>query len=171
MSTEATISIVPAREIDSTLAMELREWFEAEFGSADRWAAPHYYLMLDLHRMPAGRLGILDTRVRVENEIVRVGGIGGVATRRDFRHRGLASRMLSRAAGFMRDELQVDFGLLLCRHEVSPVYAKAGWSIVPGPTTFIRSGVSATYPNDTMILPLANKTWPPGLIDMMGLPW
>jgi hypothetical protein len=40
-----------------------------------------------------------------------------------------------------------------------------------GPTTFTRAGVAAAYPHDTMILPLGGKAWPPGLIDMLGLPW
>ncbi|HEY2663830.1 MAG TPA: GNAT family N-acetyltransferase, partial [Candidatus Binataceae bacterium] len=96
---------------------------------------------------------------------------GGVATKRAFRHQGVASAMLSRAAEFMKDDLRVEFGFLLCRHEVSPVYAKLGWIRVPGPTTFSRSGASATYPHDTMILPLALSQWPPGPIDMLGLPW
>jgi hypothetical protein len=41
--------------------------------------------------------------------------------------------MLARAAEFMKSDLRVEFGLLLCRHEVSPVYAKMGWIGVPGP--------------------------------------
>jgi hypothetical protein len=79
--------------------------------------------------------------------------------------------MLAHAAEFMKSDLRVEFGLLLCRHEVSPVYAKMGWIIIPGPTTFTRAGVGATYPNDTMILPLGKRVWPPGPIDMLGLPW
>jgi predicted acetyltransferase len=98
---------------------------------------------------------VLDSKVSVGNQIIRVGGIGGVATKPGFRQRGVASAMLARAAEFIKSDLRVEFGLLLCRHEVSRVYAKMGWVIVPGPTTFTRAGVIATYPNDTMILPLA----------------
>jgi aminoglycoside 2'-N-acetyltransferase I len=114
---------------------------------------------------------VLDSKVSVGNQIIRVGGIGGVATKPEFRHRGVASAMLARAAEFMKSDLGMEFGLLLCRHEVSPVYAKVGWVIVPGPTTFTRAGVAATYPHDTMILPLSGRAWPPGPIDMLGLPW
>ena len=119
----------------------------------------------------AGRLGVLDAKVSVGGQIIRVGGIGGVATKPEFRHRGVASAMLARAAEFMESDLRVEFGLLLCRHEVSPLYAKMGWVIVVGPTTFTRAEVTSTYPYDTMILPLAEKTWPSGPIDMLGLPW
>jgi predicted acetyltransferase len=165
------MSIVPTAQADSSFAKDLRDWFEEEFGRADRWALPDYYVLLSEDGQLVGRLGLLDTKVSVEGEVIRVGGIGGVATKPNFRHRGVASAMLTRAAELMKNELLVDFGLLLCRHEVSPVYAKMGWTIVLGPTTFTRAGVKATYPNDTMILKLATKEWPPGAIDMLGLPW
>jgi aminoglycoside 2'-N-acetyltransferase I len=169
---EQSIRLVAATETTPELANELGGWFEAEFGPrANRWAPADYYVLINRDGQLAGRLGVLDSKVSVGNQIIRVGGIGGVATKPEFRHRGVASAMLARAAEFMKDDLGVEFGFLLCRHEVSPVYAKSGWIIVRGPTTFMRAGVAATYPNDTMILPLAEKRWPSGAIDMLGLPW
>ncbi len=169
---DQSIRLIVAKETAPALANKLGGWFEAEFGPrADRWRSADYYVLLNRDGQLAGRLGVLDSKVSVGNQIIRVGGIGGVATKPEFRHRGVASAMLARAAEFMRSDLRVEFGLLLCRREVSPVYAKMGWVIVPGPTTFTRAGVTATYPNDTMILPLAQKEWPRGPIDMLGLPW
>lgn len=166
------IRLLPATETEPALANELRGWFEAEFGPrADRWRSADYYVLLYIDGQVAGCLGVLDTKLSVGNQIIRVCGIGGVATKSEFRHRGVASAMLARAAEFMNGDLRVEFGLLLCRHEVSPVYGKMGWVVVPGPTTFTRAGVAATYPNDTMILSLGGRAWPPGLIDMLGLPW
>jgi GNAT superfamily N-acetyltransferase len=165
------VQIIPVADTGPGLGAELRDWFEQEFGSADRWAAPDYYGILRVGEPLAGRLAILDRRVSAGGVIVRVGGISGVATKPEFRHRGVASALLSGAAEFMRHELSLDFALLLCRREVSPVYAKLGWISVDGPTLFSRGGVTATYAHDTMILPLADKEWPSGLIDMMGLPW
>jgi aminoglycoside 2'-N-acetyltransferase I len=169
---EQSIRLIAATEATPELANELGGWFEAEFGPrADRWRSADYYVLLNRDGQLAGRLGVLDSKVSIANQIIRVGGIGGVATKPEFRHRGIASAMLSRAAEFMKDELKVEFGFLLCRPEVSPVYAKMGWIAVPGPTRFTRGGVAATYPNYTMILPLAGKEWPSGPIDMLGLPW
>jgi aminoglycoside 2'-N-acetyltransferase I len=165
------IRLLPATETDPAVAKRLTEWFEAEFGRADRWRAPDYYVLLYVGHELVGQLGVLDTKVSVRGEVVRVGGIGGVATKPEFRHRGVASAMLARTAEFMKNDLGVEFGFLLCRHEVSPVYAKMGWTIVAGPTKFTRAGVAATYRNDAMILPLAEKIWPSGSIDMLGLPW
>jgi len=169
---DQSIRLIVATETAPALANELGGWFEAEFGPrAGRWRSADYYVLLNRDGQLAGRLGALDSKVSVGNQIIRVGGIGGVATKPEFRHCGVASAMLARAAEFMKSDLRVEFGLLLCRHEVSPVYAKMSWVIVPGPTTFTRAGVAATYPNDTMILPLAEQAWPTGLIDMLGLPW
>jgi aminoglycoside 2'-N-acetyltransferase I len=169
---EQSIRLIAATETTPELANELGGWFEAEFGPrADRWRSADYYVLLNRDGQLAGRLGVLDSKVSIANQIIRVGGIGGVATKPEFRHRGVASAMLSRAARFMKNELGVEFGFLLCRHEVSPVYSKLGWISVPGPTAFTRGGVTATYPSDTMILPLAGKLWPSGPIDMLGLPW
>jgi aminoglycoside 2'-N-acetyltransferase I len=165
------LRLLPASETGPALSKELRDWFEGEFGRADRWAEPDYYAILSIEKQLAGRLAVLDRKVSVDGVILRVGGIGGVATKPEFRRRGVASAMLARAAEFMKNDLEVEFGFLLCRHEVSPVYSKTGWTIVAGPTTFTRAGVAATYPNDTMILPLAEKRWPSGPIDMLGLPW
>ena len=169
---EQSIRLIAATETTPELANELGGWFEAEFGPrADRWRSADYYVLLNRDRQLSGRLGVLDSKVSIANQIIRVGGIGGVATKPEFRHRGVASAMLARAAEFMKSDLRVEFGLLLCRHEVSPVYAKMGWVIVPGPTTFTRAGMAATYLHDTMILPLGARAWPPGPIDMFGLPW
>jgi aminoglycoside 2'-N-acetyltransferase I len=169
---EQRIRLIAATETTPALGNELGDWFEAEFGPrADRWAPAHYYVLINRDGQLVGRLGVLDSKVSVGNQIIRVGGIGGVATKPGFRHRGVASAMLARAAEFMKNDLGVEFGLLLCRHEVSPVYAKMGWIMVVGPTTFTRAGVTSTYPYDTMTLPLADKVWPSGPIDMLGLPW
>jgi len=73
------ISLLAASDTDPALATELRRWFEEEFGRADRWADADYYVLLSLDEQLAGRLGVLDRKVSVGGEIVRVGGIGGGA--------------------------------------------------------------------------------------------
>src|ERR1700722_10929878 len=96
------IQLIRSSGIDRTLEKELRDWFEKEFGRADRWAEPNFYLILKLGEQLAGRLAFVDRQVSVGGAMVRVGGIGGVATKAEFRHRGVASAMLARAAEFMK---------------------------------------------------------------------
>jgi aminoglycoside 2'-N-acetyltransferase I len=166
------LEIFGVAEADPELEKQLRDWFRDEFGRVRyQWAEPDYYAILRRDEKLAGRLAIFDRQVSAGDVTVRVGGIGGVATKPNLRHRGVASALLSRAADFMKRQLGVEFGLLLCQPAVSPVYAKLGWSRVEGPTTFAQPGGAVRYPYLTMVLPLAGKAWPPGPIDMLGLPW
>jgi hypothetical protein len=77
------------------------------------------------------------------------------------------------AAAFMRDKLGVEFGLLICGAKMMPYYGKLGWQIVPGPLMFDQPKGKITFDDSTkiMILPCNKHDWPPGVIDLCGLPW
>ena len=107
----------------------------------------------------------------VDGSPLAVAGVGSVMVRTEWRNRRVASLMLERAARHMRDALRVDFGLLVCREEVAPVYERAGWRVVPGPTSFEQASGRATYQRLTMVLQLGTVAWPEGEIDLRGLPW
>ncbi len=172
MLKESRIRIFRVGESEPELRKTLPEWFHQEFGSTGfTWAAPDYYVVTEVRDELIGRLGIFDREVEVANTRIRVGGIGGVITKPDWRLRGIASDLLTHAAEFMRDEMGVEFAMLLCRREVAPVYAKFGWTRVDGPTVFMQPSGLATYPRDTMVLRFTERPWPPGAIDMRGLPW
>ena len=169
---DAKVRFIGVAEVNPELDKELRDWFGDQFGYVRyRWAEPDYYGILIAEDQLAGRLAIFEREVSAGGVIVRVGGIGGVATRPRFRHQGVASALMSDAAEFMKNELGVEFGFLLCQPKVSPVYAKLGWAQVEGPTIFSQPNGTETYPSCTMILRLAEREWPPGPIDMLGLPW
>ena len=101
---------------------------------------------------------------------VRIGGIGGVATRADSRRHGLASSAMQRAAEAMRDE-GVDFGLLFCEPRHVAFYRRLGWRAFEGevfaeqPQGRIRFDVTRPMVLD---LALAPRT---GVLDLRGLPW
>jgi aminoglycoside 2'-N-acetyltransferase I len=166
------VHIFAVSDTDPKLDKELRDWFRDEFGRVRyQWAEPDYYAILRQEEEIAGRLAIFDRQVSAGGVTVRVGGIGGVATKLQVRHRGVASALLRGAAGFMKRQLGVEFALLLCQPAVSSVYANIGWAPVDGPTRFSQPRGAVTYPHLTMVLPLAGTAWPPGPIDMLGLPW
>jgi aminoglycoside 2'-N-acetyltransferase I len=130
-----------------------------------------YYAIMEVEGELIGRLGIFDREVEVAGTRMRVGGIGGVNTKSEGRFRDIVHNLLTCATAFMRDELGVKFGLLFCRREVAPVYAKLGWTRVDGPTLFMQPSGITTYPRDTMILRFTEQDWPAGTIDICGLPW
>lgn len=166
------IKVAAASLMSSELLRELDDWFDQQFGHIPyEWANPEWYVFARRERGLVGRLSIVQRQVSVADQQLRVGGIGGVTTKPEFRRRGIATALLLRAATFIRDELRVEFGLLLCQREVASVYARIGWVPVPGPTRFSQSPGTHSYPGDTMILRCSDRDWPPGPIDLCGLPW
>ena len=74
-------------------------------------------------------LRIWDRRVHLGATPVRMGGIGGVTTHPDFRERGIATRLMEHAAGYMRDD-GYDLGLLFSAIPAR-FYLRLGWCCVP----------------------------------------
>ena len=171
-SSPIAVAIHIAVEIDPVVRDELEAWDHEQFGQIPyQWASAEWYAEARIEGRLAGALEIVTREVKAGVEPARVAGIGGVKTKPEFRLRGVASAMLSAAARLMGDRLDVEFGLLICQRRVAPVYEKAGWIRVSGPTTFLQPSGMVTYPNDTMVLKLGARTWPDGPIDLCGNPW
>jgi aminoglycoside 2'-N-acetyltransferase I len=151
---------------------EIAQWFQKEFGHIPyQWAKPNWYVLTLSEDKLISCLGILERVVAVDGQPIQLAGIGSVMTHPEWRGRGIASALLEKTAAFIRGDLGVQFGLLLCRKEVVPLYAKLGWKLVEGPTIFDQPTGKMTYPRLTMVLPCGEKEWPTGPIDLCGLPW
>jgi GNAT superfamily N-acetyltransferase len=171
-SSPVAVVIHSAAAIDPALREELEAWDHEQFGQIPyEWTPAEWYAEARIEVRLAGALEIVTRKVRVGTEAARVAGIGGVKTKPEFRLRSVASAMLSAAAELMRDRLDVEFGLLICQRRVAPVYEKAGWIRVSGPTHFAQPSGIITYPYDTMVLKLNVREWPDGPIDLCGNPW
>jgi predicted acetyltransferase len=102
---------------------------------------------------------------------VRIGGIGGVATREAFRRRGLASLALDAALQTLKDEGSADFALLFCEPHHAAFYTDRGWKPFEGdiwaeqPGGRVRFDVTAPYVYSL------KRTLLKGTIDLCGLPW
>ena len=150
----------------------LGAWFREQFGETSYvWSHLPVRVLARVDRQIIGHLGMVRREITAGGTAVRVAGVGSVMVRPAWRQRGVASLLLERATAHMRDVLRVDFGLLVCRDEVAPVYEKAGWRTVAGPTAFEQPSGRATYRRLTMVLPLGGAGWPEGEIDLRGLPW
>jgi GNAT superfamily N-acetyltransferase len=166
------IEIYSERDLSSIQRVKLEEWFEQEFGHIPyQWATPAWYVLARVDSVLVSRLGIVERVVAVDRQSIRVAGISGVITHPEWRGRKIASAVLNKAVEFIKSEMNAEFALLLCRQEVTPVYARLGWKIVNGPTTFWQPGRKLTYPKLTMVLECGQKSWPIGPIDLGGLPW
>ena len=151
-------------------------WVAQVFHGEDQglqWSSDDWHVMVRVKGQVVSRVGIVERTGTVNGQPVRLGGIGGVATRPEFRRRGYAQAALTTAAGFMRNGLKVEFGLLICSVKMMPYYGRLGWQPVKGPLTFDQPKGKVTFDDSTkiMVLPCNKHDWPPGVIDLCGPPW
>jgi aminoglycoside 2'-N-acetyltransferase I len=106
-----------------------------------------------------------------DGRIVRVGGIGGVATAKPQRRLGFAGAGMKAAIAALTRDHDVDFGLLFCEDHNIAFYRGLGWQPFVGtvfaeqPEGRIHHNSVAPFVYDLKLAPRA------GEIDLRGLPW
>ena len=141
-------------------------WHDVVWAKSDRRV-----LVFDQVNDVIGHVGIVIRHAIWNGEAVKIGGIGGVATRGDCRHRGIASAALARAMDEIRGAHDADFGLLFCEPRHAPVYQRLGWRAFEGevlvmqPRGQVRFDVTDAYVFDLKTAPRS------GVLDLCGLPW
>jgi ribosomal protein S18 acetylase RimI-like enzyme len=135
------------------------------------WSSPEWFVIGKLAGRVVSIVGILKRRIRVDGTSLEVGGVGGVATHPEHQQRGYASALLQRVAVIMRADLKVDFGLLVCDQDMVSFYSKLGWQIAADEMVFDFHGTKRLFREKTMVLPLSERPWPHGRIDLCGAPW
>jgi GNAT superfamily N-acetyltransferase len=135
------------------------------------WSTVNWHVLVKVEGEWVSHVGIVERVGTVAGRPVKLGGIGGVGTLPEWRRRGHAQVAMEKAEQFLRDELAIEFGLLICDQHMIPYYGKLGWQVVKGPLTFDQPQGKVMFPDVTMVLPCAGKEWPPGVIDLCGLPW
>ena len=132
---------------------------------------PWRILLWDGDRL-ASHVGILEREIRVGDQAVTVAGIRSVMTLPALRGRGYASMAVSLANDFIAMELpRSEFALLICLDTRVPLYRRLGYEVVREPTVFEQPGGPAVNPINTMVRPFRGHPWPPGRVDLRGLPW
>ena len=114
---------------------------------------------------------IFDRTILVGGQLMRVGGVGSVATKTEWRKRGYASEAMRFVRNFLRETLAVDFGLGFCADNLIPYHTSLGWNLVAHSFLVDQPGRRMTFTDAVMALPVLKEDWPPGEIDLCGLPW
>lgn len=135
------------------------------------WSDPNWLILGRLDGRIVSLVCVLYREVQINQQVIPVGGVGGVATHPDFQRRGLAGQLMERTATFLHDELEVPFGLLVCSDLRVHYYQKFGWQLVEDPMVFDWRGIKRVFNENTMILPLGSQSWPRGTVDLRGKPW
>jgi aminoglycoside 2'-N-acetyltransferase I len=138
-----------------------------------KWADADLRVLIDA---PDGGLachiGIFFRTATWNGQKVHIGGIGGVATRADYRRRGYASIALEAAVQTLRDHDAAQFALLFCEPHNFEFYQSRGWHPFTGavhaeqPGGRIRFEVMAPF-----VLDLKRRAPTLGTLDLCGLPW
>jgi hypothetical protein len=71
----------------------------------------------------------------------------------------------------MREKMNASFGLLVCADERRSFYGRVGWKHVADKLFFTQDNQRHLMNTSVMILPLTEKNWHAGEIDLCGLPW
>lgn len=135
------------------------------------WSSPEWFVFGTMAGRIVSVVGVLERRIRVGEMTLKVGGVGGFATHPDHQRHGFGSALLQRAAEFMRNDLQVEFGLLVCGQDMIAYYSKHGWQIAEAEMVFTSKGTKHVFHDMIMVLPLGERPWPKGTIDLCGTPW
>jgi GNAT superfamily N-acetyltransferase len=135
------------------------------------WTDPDWRVLVWVKDQVVSQLGIVERVCSIGERRVKLGGVGGVIALPEWRGQGLTTAAMKETARFICDELEVEFGLLLCREFVVSFYQALGWQVVKAPVLFDQPGGKAIAPMMAMVLPCRGQEWPRGVIDLCGLPW
>jgi predicted acetyltransferase len=135
------------------------------------WAPPDWAVMVWEDEDMVSNIHIIERTVNVGSEPVKLGGIGNIATKVEWRKRGYASTALEVALDFLKDPLRVDFGLMIATDQMISRYQKIGWKVVAHTLLIDQPAGKTTLNYPVMVLPVCKQIWPKGQIDLCGLPW
>lgn len=141
------------------------------FLTGTKWASPDWAVMVWEDDELVSNVHIIQRTIKVGSEEVRLGGIGNIATKLEWRKRGYATQALKVATDYLTDPLKVDFGLMIAIEQMIRHYEKKGWRVVAQSMLMEQPSGKMALSYPVMILPVGKQDWPEGVIDLCGLPW
>lgn len=141
------------------------------FLNGTKWAPADWTVMVWEDEELVSNVHIVERMVMVGKQQIRLGGIGNVATKVEWRKRGYARLALKTAQNFLLEPLQVDFGMMIATEQMVPRYEKLGWKVAAKSMWVEQPDGKTSLNFPVMILPVCMQVWPEGGIDLCGLPW
>ena len=166
-------TIVQAEMLTEEQKRKLFGWGEDIFGVEGlnvAWRPKDVHFLLLSDGEPVSHVGVLRLEVKVSEQAMGVGGVGGVVTVPGQQNKGYAARLMRHAAEFFDREWEVDAGLLFCLPKRVDYYSGLGWIRIDGPVDVEQKDGSSRSPLPVMVLPIA-RGWPAGPVDLQSLPW
>jgi predicted N-acetyltransferase YhbS len=149
-------------------------WGETIFGiedSAYRWRPKDLHFITEEGGRAVSHVGLIRTKVRAGGREVTVGGVGGVVTRPEAQGRRLVHAAMREAAAYMCADMGVEFGMLFCLPRLAAFYERQGWQLVEDEVEIEQPSGPVVWPYRVMVRPCGGRRWPPGRVEVAGLPW
>lgn len=161
--------------------LSLRDWVEvtgreqAPFGAASAGltfrAKEHHVGVRDGQGRLAGVAGVTIARVRVDgHEPFDVVGLGALIVRRDLRGRGIGIPLMDRVRA-LAERLGPDRAMIFHDAGLAGLYERRGWLPITAPVWVDQPGGRIPMPIPAMWRAQRPADWPPGRVDVCGLPF
>lgn len=137
----------------------------------ENWAKPKWVALVYLYRELVSFCYVIESKIFLNHEKVKIGGIGGVMTLPAYRGMGIVSELLDRMDKFMFDVLNVDYGLLVCDESLITFYRERGWYTVDCPVYYKPGNRLKLFEGNTMLKSVGNDQYQPDAITIAGKLW
>ncbi len=169
------INIFPHQSLDKKAKEQLSRMIDSEFKDVPIvqelvWAKPDWSVICYKNQAITSFCNIVERVVDFDEKPYRIGGINNVITPPIFRGKGYATETLIHAQNFIFNELDKEFGVLLCGDDLIEFYKKLNWYRADGQVTFMQHTGVKVWKANTMLLAKVGKIFP-NKIELNGLPW
>ena len=157
---QLSLAVYPPREVTDWPGRRI-EWAAAD------WCVRIY----DDAGAVVSYVGINLRDALLDEQPVKVGGIGGVKTHPAARRRGLAERGMQRADQFFHEQAAA-FAVLVCDARLLDYYGRLGWREFTGRLLVRQHGAPAEFTfNRVMTRGVRAPAPETGTVDLLGPPW
>jgi GNAT superfamily N-acetyltransferase len=135
------------------------------------WRPTEWHVTVREDGLEVCHIGLVAHTVEVNGRTVKVAGVGGVITKREYRGRGIGVAAMRTAESVARQELDSEFMLLFCRPGMRGWYETQNWALLRDTVLVDQPGGAVPAPLLAMVKQLGATAWPAGDVRLNSLPW
>lgn len=135
------------------------------------WQPKNIHIVCYENEQAASHVGMLQHTVKVNDQPISVGGIGGVITHPEHQGKGFAKVLMKEAENYFKKKWHLEFGMLFCFDRLLPFYKSMGWQHIQDDVYVFNKTEKVIWTDEMMVLPLTAKQWPKGDVDIDGYFW
>jgi len=177
------LRVIDELQMDAVMEAAVRAALQAcfprdreHYGRTRDWhgSAPAWTVVLQEGEAVVAHVGVVDRRIRVGGQPLRVFGPQGVCVRPEHRGKRLVDKVLSAAVDEARRR-EIQWGMLFCQQATMRIYARTGWQEVDRTriTRIDADGAEGPLPEGSMpmVRCAGDGQFPLGPIHLAGNDW